>query len=193
MADDTVKAGGTVRLGGYDWRVLEATGENALIITESIIEKRAYNTDKADVAWEACTLRAYLNGEFYNRFSASDKARIAAANVRNADNPWYGTGGGPDTQDKIFLLSIEEVIRHFGDSGQLQNRNPVNSSWIDDQYNGRRAAAYDGTARWWWLRSPGIRYHAADVHHAGGVVIHGRRVDDGSGGIRPALILKQKP
>lgn len=189
----TFNIGDVVTFGGYDWRVLEIRGETALIITENIIEKCAYNKDKADVTWETCTLRAFLNEDFYNGFSASDKARIIEENVMNSDNQWYGTRGGQDTKDKIFLLSIEEVVKYFGDSGQLQNKNPNSKSWIDDQYNEKRRAAYNGTARWWWLRSPGIRYHAAGVHCVGGVVIHGRRVDDGSGGLRPALILKLVP
>jgi hypothetical protein len=114
--------GGTISFGGYDWRVLEVRGEGALIVSESLVEKGAYNESKADVTWETCSLRAYLDGEFYDRFSESDKARIAPANVGNADNPWYGTSGGSVTQDRIFLLSIEEVIKHFGDSGQLQTK-----------------------------------------------------------------------
>lgn len=185
----TFNIGDIMTFGGYGWRVLEIRGESALLITENIIEKRAYNRDKADVTWETCTLRAFLNGEFYERFSAQDRARITEANLRNAGNQWYDTGGGRDTKDKIFLLSIEEAVKYFGDSGQLESRNSNSKTWIVDQYNEKRTAAYNGAAKWWWLRSPGIRYHAAGVHYSGGIVVHGRRMDDRSCGVRPALIL----
>jgi len=28
---------------------------------------------------------------------------------KNPNNQWYGTNGGADTQDSIFLLSLDEV------------------------------------------------------------------------------------
>jgi hypothetical protein len=185
--NSAIGAGDIVTFGGYDWLVLEASGNTALIITENIAEKRVYNEDKVDITWETCTLRAYLNGEFYNRFSAQEKALIIESNISNADNQWYGTVGGWDTKDKIFLLSIEETVRYFGDSGQLMSKNDEIKDWIFDQYNEERIAAYNTKAGWWWLRSPGIRYHAAGVHYTGGIVVHGRRVDYGSGGIRPVF------
>ena len=59
----------------------------------------------------------YLNGEFYNRFSENEKARIAETRVITNNNPWrQNINGGEDTTDKIFLLSIEEVVEHLGDS-----------------------------------------------------------------------------
>ena len=39
---------------------------------------------------------------------------------KNPNNPWYGSMGGEDTQDKIFLLTIEDVVcKYFGDSSRL--------------------------------------------------------------------------
>jgi hypothetical protein len=91
--------------------------------------------------------------------------------VFNNKNPEYGTDGGNDTDDKIFLLSIDEVNRYF----------PKDSD---------RIAYYQGSVRWWWLRSTGIRNHAAFVSSSGFVNIHGHRVDYVYSGVRPALYLK---
>ena len=33
-----------------------------------------------------------------------DQARIVEVINKNSDNQWYGTDGGCDTNDKIFLL-----------------------------------------------------------------------------------------
>ena len=69
-------------------------GGRALIITEYIIEQRSYNSDYVGITWENCSLRKYLNGEFYENFSMDDKARIISVLNKNFDNQWYGTDGG---------------------------------------------------------------------------------------------------
>jgi hypothetical protein len=44
----------------------------------------------------------------YDMFSADEKLNIIPVTNRNLDNQWYGTDGGDDTNDNIFLLSLEE-------------------------------------------------------------------------------------
>jgi hypothetical protein len=165
------KKGETVAFGGYDWRVLDVQSDRALLIAKDIVEKRAYNTRNEVTTWEKCTLRAYLNGEFYNRFSDYEKQLIFDTKVFNNDNPEYGTDGGNNTTDKIFLLSIDEANKYFSKDSE-------------------RIAYHQGSARWWWLRSPGISNHAAFVYSDGFVNVHGHRVDYVYSGVRPALYLK---
>jgi RNA polymerase subunit RPABC4/transcription elongation factor Spt4 len=119
----------SVQFGGYQWRVLDIQSNRTLLLTDDIIEKRPYNMKWKGVTWEDCTLRHYLNNEFYNRFSGQEQAMILETKNTNANNPWYGTNGGGDTTDKIFMLSIEEVVRYFGDSGQLKNNNFDQQVW----------------------------------------------------------------
>lgn len=113
-----------ISFGSYDWRVLDIQNNTALIITEYIIEQRAYHNAYKDITWSDCSLRKYLNGEFYDKFTLTDKSRIIAVLNKNPDNQWYGSEGGADTEDSIFLLNIEEVVcKYFGDSSsKLQNR-----------------------------------------------------------------------
>ena len=74
----------------------------------------------------------------------------------------------------IFLLSLEEVVKYFGDSGQLKSRNKNPGwdwtkeeylPWSDDRYNHERCAVGDtGKICWWRLRSPGARsYNTAAI------------------------------
>ena len=171
--------------------MLDIQNGKALILSERIIEKRPYHSRAEGVTWETCELSQYLNWEFYNSFSTEEKARIAETRIPNKNNPWYGTSGGNATNDKIFLLSIEEVVKYFGDSGQLRNR-PSNSTYfIDDKYNSaRKAVDADGDASCWWLRSPGyISSRAASVDYVGSIIIYGSDAYSDSGGIRPALWL----
>ena len=95
--------------------------------------------------------------------------------------------------DRIFLLSLEEAVNYFGDSGQLRSR-PSGAWGISDRYNNTRMALdLDGSAFWWWLRSPGDDpRHAADVNAVGGLALGGGGVfwsGGVGGGVRPALWL----
>jgi hypothetical protein len=186
------KVGDTVQFDRYKWKVLEVRGSQVLLITERIVEKRPYHVRDEAITWAECTLRQYLNGEFYNAFTPESKARIAETTIQNPNNPWYGTAGGQATKDRIFLLSIEEVVRYFGDSGQLQNR-PKDAWQIDDQYNNaRKAVDAEGSASWWWLRSPGYDSgDAAGVYGDGLLCVLGGFVNltprAGGSCVRPAL------
>ena len=184
--------GSIMSFGGHNWRVLDVQGGRALIITERIIDFRAYHERREAVTWEVSTIRHYLNNQFFNNFNTTDRARIAETRIANNNNLWFGTHGGNDTNDRIFLLSIEEVIRYFGDSGYLWNR-PDTMLWIDDRYNiARIANDAGGNISWWWLRSPGYNSSgAASIDSGGRVGINGghlRALTD-DGGIRPALWL----
>ena len=188
-----LKVGDIVKFGSYDWRMLEIDKQNgkALILSDKIIEQRKYNKERVAVTWETCTLRNYLNGEFLQKFTKEQQGQIIQTRIANNDNQWYDTKGGSDTSDSVFLLSLEEVVNYFGDSGQLRNKNLKDKGRFDDQYNAERIAKNaDGKACWWWLRSPGYgSSDAARVNDDGVVGVSGRLVNDFSGGVRPALWL----
>jgi len=186
----TPKVGSIMKFGGYDWRVLEVKSGKALLLSDKIIENRAYHNTLTAITWSECDLRKYLKGEFFNSFSQADRNRILETTLKNKDNQWYGTNGGNATTDKVFLLSLEELVQYFGDSGKLKNR-PKDVWWFSDQYSQSRIAyTKGGTASWWWLRSPGDNaLSAAGVRSAGDVDVGGGRVSNNNGGVRPALWL----
>jgi hypothetical protein len=164
----------SVLFGSYSWRVLDMCDGRALLLSEYIIGQRAYHNAFVEyITWEECALREYLNVTFLKTFSDAEQGRIAhTVNTvnSNADNPWFGTSAGSDTTDRIFLLSIEESVRYFGDSGQLQRRNSAGE--INDNYNDARKARREKRHRAsasWWLRSPGYRSNCAAA-----VTIQGR-------------------
>ena len=196
-----------IQFGGYNWRVLDVQGESALIITEDIIEVRPYDSEFTDEVWESCTLRQYLNGEFLEKFTEEEQGLIIETKVSNPNNLWYGTWGGKDTLDKIFLLSLEEADRYFGNSGDYLNErrkdfNFDNLSFAADSNGGffsnlgdnHRQAKYADAPAFWWLRSPGIlNSSAAFVFDNGGVGVFGLDlycILDVICGVRPALWLK---
>ena len=163
------KVGDVVPFGDYQWRVLAKENGKALVITEDVIENRAYIEKNAEVTWENCTLRSYLNDEFYNGFNDNQKKAIADTKNANPANSEFGTSGGSETTDKVFCLSIDEANKYFSS---------------DDN----RIAKYNGDACRWWLRSPGY-----DAGYAGYVDVDGNVdgwgffVDNEYTGVRPAL------
>ena len=204
-----MEIGEKIRFGKYEWRVLALQGEQALLMTEAIIEQRPYNDEYVAVTWADCSLRQYLNGAFYESFDATEQARIQATINQNFDNQWYGTAAGNETADKIFLLSIEEVTCHyFGDSSdKLYYPKPNKRYWFErkDRNNPLRRAKFEDDRKWWWwLRSPGrLNLKAAYVHGDGNIGIQGNHVQKGNvggpfhngdsqGGVRPAMWIKRK-
>ena len=199
--------GEIIPFGGYHWRVLDIKDNAALMITEEIIEQRAYHDAYKESTWADCALRKYLNGAFYDKFDAIDQSRIIPVINKNLDNQWYNSTGGADTRDSVFLLSIEEVVcKYFGDSSKnLENRSLKQRYWFQrkDENNSKRRMTFDGHVWWWWLRSPGRdNRRAVYIHGDGNIGIQGNGIfryssntihpstSDNSGGVRPALWLK---
>ena len=199
------KVGSIYRFGNYDWRVLDVQDGKALLLSDLVITNKPYHESFDSITWENCTLRReYLNNELYNSFSEGDKKRIIETTNRNSDNLWFDTAGGSDTCDKIFLLSLEEVDKYFGDSADyLRKRRKKydngkffagsNGYHLSNTYNYDRIANNaNGEAHCWWLRSPGnISSYAAYVFNFGNVIVFGSRINHISavGGVRPALWL----
>jgi hypothetical protein len=180
----TYKKSDIVAFGDYEWRVLEVSDDKVLLLSEYVIEYKPYHNSKTDITWAQCDLRSYLNGEFLNSFSDDDKLLIAKTENTNSNNPWSGVPGGNLTDDYFFLLSVEDVLKYFGDSGELNSPNE------SAQYNdARKAYERDSTeSEWWWLRSPG--YHGDQAASIGrGGSLNGTSVSNVGGGIRPALWL----
>lgn len=67
---------------------------------------RPFHYDQCDVTWERCSIRSWLNGEFYRQvFTRWEKERIVPRYLKNSV--------GNDTLDNIFLLSIDEIERYL--------------------------------------------------------------------------------
>ena len=197
-----VKVGDIIEFGSYEqdnnrsngvepigWRVLEVSGGSALIVSEYALDVRAYNKRNESVTWETCTLRKWLNGEFYDTaFNEGEKVRIALTEVENADNPTYGTDGGADTEDHVYLLSLGEAEKYFEDD-EDRRAIPTEYAVAKNVY-----VNSDLGTVWWWLRSPGNNHrHAAEVNTGGSLYDFGFSVNYYRRAVRPALRLKITP
>ena len=171
------------------WRVLDVSSGKMLLLSEYAIDAQPYNLYYAGVTWETCSLRSWLNNDFlYNAFNSSERSSIAETYVSNPPNPAYGTNGGGDTRDKIFLLSIPEAQRYFREGTQLQCYATRYTNVTGIKKDPSAKDARRGDLWWWWLRTPGSQQqYGATVNLDGGIVKIGYHVDDAYCGVRPAM------
>ena len=161
------KIGDTISFGDYIWKILDIVDNKALITTEYVIERRPYNDELKEITWENCSLREYLNNEFYNSFTEREKDTIIEVTNENPDNQKYNIPGGNPTKDKVFVLSIDEANRYD-----------------------TAIPRYVLTDMIWWLRSPGDeKTGAAGQYDCGSINEEGYYVD-GYGGVRPVCWIK---
>ena len=155
------------------------------------------NRPFALTTWEISSLRQYLNNEFFNSFTPEERARIRETYVITNNNPWYFEEGnymsmgygGYNTYDRIFVLSVEEILQYFGDSGQYENPPGGGIRWISDEYNEARIGRnLEGEPLWWWTRTPGrYRRLIAGIDVTGIIYVGGMNAINCGGGTRPAM------
>ena len=165
-----------------EWLVLKNDGSRALLISKYALDCRQYNTSRANVTWETCKLRKWLNGKFLNAaFSESERAMIPSVTVSADKNPSYSTSPGNSTTDQVFLLSITEVNKYFSSHRARQCQGTAYC------YAQGADKANNGNCRW-WLRSPGNNSnYAAFVDYDGCVYGSGYYVTYDENAVRPAL------
>lgn len=110
------------------WQVLEVSDSSALLLSTQALDCMPYYQELTDVNWDRSEIRSWLNGlgteenlsgrdysgegdSFLSTaFSENERRSILKSEVRNADNHYFGTSCGPDTEDRVFLLSEDEVF-----------------------------------------------------------------------------------
>lgn len=164
------------------WRVLHYENSEAFLLSDAILDSQPYHSENEEIDWEKSSIRAWLNNEFINKaFSNEENKAINTVELINKDNSKYGTQGGKNTSDKLFLLSLSEVdeteeSKEYG-FWDKKTRKCKNDNFSEETY-------------FWWLRSPGNSSHdAAGVYYYGWVFGYGYDVQEPAGGIRPALYL----
>ena len=104
------------------WIVLSADGNELTLFSEYCLDTVPFNEEQTGVTWETCTLRHWLNNDFYrDAFTEEERQMILLSHQGFWDNDYYGTDGGNDTDDYIFLLSAEaqERMYHTNDAARF--------------------------------------------------------------------------
>lgn len=159
-----------------------------LLISEYGIDVMPYNKESEDVTWETCTLRKWLNNDFYSSaFSEEEQKLIEKTKVKADKNPKYKTDPGADTEDRIFLLSISEAEKYFEDEVDIK----CVPTGLAVRHGANAYFVYSKGTRFtcdWWLRSPsGSHDYASLIGSDGSLDYRGTIVDRDYVCIRPAL------
>lgn len=195
--NDTVSFG-TYHSQSLNWIILQKSDGKMLLLSEKIIDrKHPYNNSEESVTWENCSLRQWLNSEFEEAaFSDGEQASIIKVHLSNVNNSEYGTSGGNDTEDLVFLLSLDEIETYkyiLGKSIGAYGTNYANDlGRFATRYSGlidrmRAEVELDLYEYSWYLRSPGEDNKKAAYIHNYDILSDGTSVTNEYCGIRPAI------
>ena len=127
----SIKVGDTITFGSYEqdgnsgngkepvkWVVLDKnkSKQGLFLISSEALDCRPYHYRWAGTTWKDCTLRTWLNKDFYDAcFDAKEQASIMTTKVTPDANPNAITkvNYGSATNDKVYLLSIKELDKYI--------------------------------------------------------------------------------
>lgn len=207
----SAKSGEIITFGAYpqtadgadktpiQWRILQNSVSELLLLSEYILDCKRYHGEYMDITWQDCDLRKWLNKEFYNAaFDAAEKEFIMT--TRCTDNG----EDRPDTEDRVFLLSVAEVKKLIANDASDMKRRAIGTDFAKiKKADGCRLYVYDKSVEadyiiengkkhgcsWWWLRTqPGSPSRAAFVGPRNSIRSYAR-VNLAGYGVRPALKL----
>lgn len=166
------------------WRVLNVSDNNALLLADKCLDYSQYNRTYDSVTWETCSLRRYLNDTFKKiAFSQAEQDILIPNNVINSRaNPYSYAKGGNNTVDDIFLLDIYEMTKN--DYGFCEETESVDTKYGCGISSNKRIGMFtdysnDGGTynfktqymnSYWWLRSPGLTGYKAAYINGGGCI-----------------------
>ena len=159
------------------------------LLMKDIYESRQWHSSNVNKL-ESSTIHTYLNGTFLGLFDSDIQSAIKQVKIPYRKN---GGSGGTDCtgsnglSTKIFLLSGYEV----GWTTSTNQYFPVDGaclSYFSGAANSKRIAYLNGSATFWWLRSP-LTSYTGDVWHVRASGDGGYYSASYSYGIRPALVL----
>ena len=158
-----------------EWLVLDKQDNKIFVISKYALDAKPYNKEWENITWENCTLRSWLNNDFYNAaFNEEDKLAIIQAEVPAGKNPEHGTNPGNSTTDNVFLLSITEAKKYFSSDSSRQCV-PTDYAVAQDANTSSDYTVGGKAVCPWWLRSPGdSQYYPAYIDFTGAV--NSRRV-----------------
>lgn len=167
-----------------EWKVLDKDENGKMfVISRYALDCRHYHSKIEQVTWEASDIRHWLNNDFYSTaFTKSERAKIKTTTLENRDSADFGTDGGNNTKDKIFLLSIDEASTYLP--------TPLERVCLATKYAESQGSQLESLTRScrWWLRSPGTTQHtAASVKIDGFILNMGAPVGVEKRSIRPAM------
>lgn len=84
----------------------------AVLVSYYGLDEQPYNTEQTEITWENCSLRKWLNEDFYNiAFNDEEKEMMSPINLQNPGNSKHNIEGGNDTLDSVWMLCDLDIER----------------------------------------------------------------------------------
>ncbi len=203
-----------------DWIILSKEENRVLVVSKYVLDAKAYklSDEDATVTWETSYVRKWLRIYFLSvAFNSDEQKHIPKVTLQNESNQYSNVSGGNDTEDQVFILSLDELKNYFGSEFQYYNNYFVSDAIVkptpyavrkgavstvldsscspDSTYN-QKNAGKEGTI--WFLRTPQDDQKGACIVWEEGcyAYMHGQNFDAGSSGnlesygIRPAMYIE---
>ena len=161
------------------------------LLMKDIYESRQWHSSNTN-DYANSTIHSYLNSTFLAMFDSNIQKAIKQVKLpyrKGSGTSTTVTSGSNGLSAKIFLLSATETSFSFssmpsGEGAELA----YFKGCADNSSDSKRVAYLNGSATYWWLRSPDCRNvsNALIVNSDGG---WGNDLCSNSNGVRPALIL----
>ena len=197
----SVKVGNKVSFGTYEqdgddtvseaiiWKVLKVSGGKATLISEKVLDKVlyydfAYSTSEGAgaTAWDTSDLRAWLGNTFVEAFSDEELALMVSSSLKNPANGLTGAGGCGDTDDLVYVLSVDE-LKTLIPNALDRRAEPTEAAVANGVYVDNQSGCAD-----WWLRDNGeTANQAKNVYYYGGIDTVGKLVKSDYVGVRPVI------
>ena len=161
------------------------------LLMQDIYENRAWHSSNTN-DYANSTIHSYLNSTFLNLFESNIKNAIKQVKLpyrKGSGTSTTVTSGSNGLSAKIFLLSATETSFNFstmpsGEGAELA----YFKGCADNSSDSKRVAYLNGSAAYWWLRSPDCNYSYSALYvNSNGDWNY--NYCSSSFGIRPALIL----
>lgn len=192
---------GTYQGEKIEWRVIDADDENGkvLLLSEYGLDAKPYNDGFSfDIKWEDCTLREWLNQEFYeDAFTDEEQEKILLSTSEGF--PEYNSrvpGRDYDklereTEDYVFLLSYTELYQYIS-STQGDESDPDRLCYPTEYAKNNTAIKIYNDACGWWLCAGSRGGYNGERRRPYVVSVHGgvsqeENVDSSKYAVRPAM------
>lgn len=179
-----------------EWTILAKEGNKVFITTNFAIDSNSYTTEDAEgYTWDKSTIRKWLNDDFLkNAFTEEEQKSIIKTHLLpEIANEETTTVKANPTDDKVFLMSIEEANRYMPATEEEEaKKNRVNSRKLyPTQYAISRGIYTVSTGCcWWWLRDVSINGNTGINVRTNGIINAGdNSFTSNVGGIRPCMWL----
>lgn len=159
------------------------------LLMKDIYENRQWDSSNVN-KYESSDIHTYLNNTFLNLFESNIRDVIKQVKIpyrKNGGSGGQNQSGANGLSCKVFLLSGPEVGL-AGASYMPNDGAKLDYFNANIETDSKRIAHLNGSAAFWWLRSPHTNYSSdvGDVLSDGSLFFHSAY---NSYGIRPALIL----